>query len=71
MSTTIFILRGVNVKNRDIRLEAAAAGIHLWQIADRFGCTDGNFSRKLRKELPDEEKAKIREIIAELQKEAG
>ena len=54
------------MKNLDIRTESANAGVKLWRIAERLGMTDGNFSRKLRKELNSEEKAKIRAIIAEL-----
>ena len=53
--------------NRDIRREAAAAGVKLWQIAAGLGLSDGGFSRKLRFELSDEEKARIRTVIAELQ----
>ena len=41
----------------------------LWQIADKLGITDSYFSRKLRKEFTNEEKEKIRAIIAELAKE--
>lgn len=41
----------------------------LWQIADRVGVNDGNFSRKLRRELPDQEREKILEIIKELAEE--
>lgn len=60
------------MKNQDIRNEIKAAGLFLWQIADALGINDGNFSRRLRHELPDAEKARIRAIIAELsaQKEA-
>lgn len=54
------------MKNTDIRTEVKAAGLHLWQIADALGINDGNFSRKLRHELSDEEKTRIRTIIAEL-----
>ena len=50
-------------KNVDIRRAAASSGVKLWQIADALGMTDGNFSRKLRKELPQEEKAEILAII--------
>ena len=42
--------------NKDIRAAAAAAGVFLWQIAEAIGVTDGTFSRKLRRELPDDEK---------------
>ena len=39
------------MKNNDIRLAAAGAGVCLWQIADALGIADNSFSRKLRKEL--------------------
>ena len=54
------------MKNLDIRQEAKEAKVRLWQIAERIGVNDGNFSRKLRKELSVEEKNKIRAIISEL-----
>ena len=57
--------------NADIRQEAEMAGIKLWQIADQYGLNDGSFSRKLRRELPPEEKTKIRKIISELKEEKG
>ncbi len=52
--------------NQDIKEAIREADLKFWQIADKLGLNDGNFSRKLRKELPEEEKAKIRAIIAEL-----
>lgn len=55
--------------NRDIRTAAKEAGVFLWQIAARYGINDGNFSRKLRKELPAEEKQKILGIIESLAQE--
>ena len=55
--------------NMDIRQAAAGAGVRLWQIADAIGLNDGNFSRKLRKELPEDEKQKIFAIIEDLAKE--
>ena len=54
------------VRNSDIREAAVKNGVRLWQIADRLNINDGNFSRKLRKELPAEEKRKIFEIINSL-----
>lgn len=54
------------MNNLDIRTEAAKASVKLWQIAERLQMTDGNFSRKLRRELTNEEKEKIRAIIAEI-----
>ena len=58
--------KGDKMKNTDIRTEASNSGVKLWQIAEKLGINDGNFSRKLRKELNPEEKAKIKSIIAEL-----
>ena len=55
--------------NVDIRNEVKQANLKLWQIAYELGVTDGNFSRKLRKELSESEKLRIREIIVKLRKE--
>lgn len=52
--------------NREIRDAAKAAGVKLWQVADAYGLNDGNFSRKLRKELSESEKQKILNIIQKL-----
>lgn len=57
------------MKNDDIKNEVKSAGLRLWQIAEALGMQDSNFSRRLRHELSDAEKAKIREIIAVLSKE--
>lgn len=59
------------MKNQDIRRTAAGAGVKLWQIADELGIADCNFSRKLRKELPQEEKERIFAIIERLSREVG
>lgn len=56
------------MRNDDIREEAKKAGVRLWQVAAEYGCNDGNFSRKLRHELPEQEKEKILEIIGRLSK---
>ncbi|MFQ6830792.1 hypothetical protein [Butyricicoccus pullicaecorum] len=54
------------MKNQDIRTEIKSAGLFFWQIADALGMNDGNFSRKLRHELSEEEKCRIREAIKAL-----
>lgn len=54
--------------NLDIRGKAAANGLRLWQIAAALGIDDSSFSRKLRKELTDEEKQRIFSTIDELVK---
>ena len=57
------------MRNSDIRQETKSAGLRLWQIAEALGLQDSNFSRKLRHELSDTDKAEIRAIIANLSKE--
>ena len=52
--------------NDDIRQAAQSAGVRLWQIAEKLGLSDGNFSRRLRRELSGEEKAKIMGLIEQL-----
>lgn len=59
------------MSNQDIRRTAAGAGVKLWQIADALGMADCSFSRKLRKELPQNEKKKIFSIIRQLAKEVS
>ena len=59
------------MKNMDIRNEVREAGLRLWQVADGLGINDGNFSRKLRHELSESEKTKIRAIIADLSTQKG
>lgn len=57
--------------NRDIKLRAAGLGVRLWEIAKELEIADSNFSRKLRRELPAEEKEKIFSIIDRLAAEKG
>ncbi len=57
--------------NQDIRRTAAGAGVKLWQIAEALGIADCSLSRKLRRELPAEEKEKIFGIIRELSQEVS
>lgn len=55
--------------NMEIRNAAKKDGIRLWEVAAVCGINDGNFSRKLRQELPREEKEKILVIIDQLARE--
>lgn len=55
--------------NMEIRNAAKKAGIRLWEVAAACGVNDGNFSRKLRQELPQEEKEKLLAIIDRLAQE--
>lgn len=52
--------------NQDIKAKAKLKGVYLWQIAEKLGVNDGNFSRKLRKELSADEKQRIFAIIDEI-----
>ena len=56
--------------NQDIRRMAADNGVRLWQIAEALGIADCSLSRKMRKELSQNEKEKIARIIREISKEA-
>ena len=57
--------------NIDIRRVAAGNGVKLWQIAEALGIADCSFSRKLRRELPTDEKTEIFEIIKQLAAKEG
>lgn len=58
------------MKNQEIRNKAKQNGVKMWMIADALGIADTTFCRKLRRELPTEETARILDIIQELAKEA-
>ena len=59
------------MSNADIRKAAKDAGVYLYEVAAAYGVNDGNFSRKLRWELPDDERSKIMGIIFDLAKKKG
>jgi len=57
--------------NAELKQTAKKAGVPLWKLAEVvFGITDGQFSRKLRYELPETEKQKLVEAIEQLSKGA-
>lgn len=55
--------------NADIREYAVKNNVRLWQVAQELHINDGNFSRKLRVELSQEEKQRIKDIIDKLASE--
>ena len=57
--------------NATIRNEAKRRNVRLWQIAEALGVQESFFSKKLRKELPQDEQEKILIIIDNLAKEAS
>ena len=50
-------------KNQELREYAKNKDVKLWEVAEVLGINDGNFSRKLRKELTDTERDNILSII--------
>lgn len=56
--------------NADIKEKAVASNVRLWRVADALGIADTTLSKKLRKELPENEKERIFDIIENLSKEA-
>ena len=53
-------------KNFDIKHKALKSGVCLWEVAEAIGIADTSMSRKLRKELPQDEKEKIFNIIDQI-----
>lgn len=47
------------MQNKDIRQVLAEAGFKQWELAEALGLHEGNLSRKLRRELPSEQKEHI------------
>lgn len=51
------------MKNQEIRNAMKENNIKQWELAEMLGISENTMCRKLRKELPDEEKKRILEII--------
>ena len=52
--------------NQEIREYAAKRGVFLWEIALAMGISEPTMTRKLRTELPEDERRKIAQIINEI-----
>lgn len=57
------------MNNLDIRKAIEASNFKYWQVANKLGMTDGNFSRMLRIELTKENKERVFNAINELKEE--
>ncbi len=57
------------MNNLDIRKAIEINDFKYWQVANKLGMTDGNFSRLLRVELDESNKNKILKAIKELKEE--
>lgn len=55
------------MKNVEIRMALFEANMKQWELAELLGITEFTLSRKLRKELSDEEKNKIKQLITNQQ----
>ena len=56
----------MSISNQDIRQAIKESKLFQWQVSDKLGMHDTNFSKLLRKELPEEKKQHIFSIIEEL-----
>ena len=52
--------------NQEIREYAAKNGVYLWEIALAIGISEPTMTRKLRTELPENEREMIMRVINEL-----
>ena len=59
------------MSNSDIKQIAKQNGVFLYEIAKELNINDGNFSRKLRYELTNNEKEKILKIIEIIKEKRG
>ena len=60
----------VTLANTEIREAAKRNGVRLWQVAEGIGISDAAFSRKLRRELPADEREKVLNVIDKLAAES-
>ncbi len=50
----------------EIKAFIISNGLKLWQVAEKIGMNDGNFSRRLRKPFSEQETERIKKAVAEL-----
>lgn len=55
--------------NLDVRECAKKAGVYLWQIAAAIGVSEPTFNRRMRVEMPDNEKEEVKKVISRLETE--
>ena len=53
--------------NLDIRECAKKAGVYLWEIAAAIGVSEPTFNRRMRVEMPDNEKEQVKKVISRLE----
>lgn len=60
----------MNKKNSEIRQVLKEARVRQWEVADALNISEATIVRKLRRELPEEEKARILQVINQLKNRA-
>ncbi len=50
----------------DVKKLILDSGVKLWQVAVRWGLTDSNFSRRLRRPFNEKDVKRVKDIVAEL-----
>ena len=64
VNTKFYKMKGMNdMRNKEIRNAMKQKGIAQWKLGELLGVSENTINRKLRKELPEEEKQKILEVI--------
>ena len=59
----------MKMNNVEVRKAMFEANMKQWQLAELLGITEWTLSRKLRKELPEEEKKAILDLIKNQKKD--
>lgn len=54
------------MSGQEVKALILASGLRCWQVADKLGMTDVNFSRKLRKPFDEKAVEAVKVAIAEL-----
>ena len=56
-------------RNGELKQYAIGKGVRLWQVAERFGCSDVTLCRRLRKEFPKADSDRFKACVDEIAKE--
>ena len=61
-----FVKGDLFMDGTEVKAMIRNSGVKLWEVADKLGMNDGNFSRRLRKPFSTEEVKRITEITESL-----
>lgn len=54
------------MSGNEVKALILSKGLKCWEVAEAWGITDSNFSRKLRKPFTEDEVVKLHQIIEQL-----